>query len=88
MVKYVNKSIPFMSSGGQNREKPSEACLPQAGKSERNAMSRRIRQRWTSPNGGVDMGHVIESPVPDDDLQLFKELLVIIYYPTTVRLSL
>jgi len=41
-----------------------------------------------NPNGGVDMGHVTESPIPDDDLQLFNELLVIIYYPTTVRLSL
>ena len=30
----------------------------------------------------------MESPIPDDDLQLFNELLVIIYDPTTVRLSL
>jgi hypothetical protein len=33
-----------------------------------------------NPNGGGNVGHVIESPIPDDDLQLFKELLVIIYY--------
>jgi hypothetical protein len=31
------------------------------------------------------MGHVMESPDPDDDLQLFKELEAIIHYPTTVR---
>ena len=41
-----------------------------------------------NPYGGVNMGHIMELPIPDDDLQLFKELLVIIYYPTTVRLSL
>jgi len=27
-----------------------------------------------SPTGGVNMGHVIESPNPDECLQLFKEL--------------
>jgi hypothetical protein len=27
-----------------------------------------------NPNGGVSMGHVMESPDPNDDLQLFKEL--------------
>ena len=41
-----------------------------------------------NPNGYVNVRHVMESPVPDYDLQLFEELLVIIYYPTTVRLSL
>ena len=38
-----------------------------------------------NPTGGVNMGHVIESPDPDDDLQLFKELGVIIHYPAMVR---
>ena len=36
-----------------------------------------------NPNGGVSMGDVMESPIPNDDLQLFKELSVIIIYPTT-----
>jgi len=27
-----------------------------------------------NPNGGVNMGHVMELPVPNDDPQLFKEL--------------
>jgi hypothetical protein len=39
MVKYVNKSIPFMSSGGRSREGGSEACLSQAGKPKCKSMS-------------------------------------------------
>jgi len=31
-------------------------------------------------NGRVNVGHLMELPVPNDDLQLFKEVLVIIYY--------
>ena len=27
-----------------------------------------------NPTGGVSMGHVMESLIPNDDLQLFKEL--------------
>ena len=38
-----------------------------------------------NPTGGVNMGHVIESPDPNDYLWLFKELWVIIHYPATVR---
>ncbi|MDY7034451.1 MAG: hypothetical protein SVY10_21440 [Thermodesulfobacteriota bacterium] len=37
-----------------------------------------------SPNGGVSMGHVMESPDSNDCLRFFKELWVIIYYPITV----
>ncbi|MBL7175944.1 MAG: hypothetical protein ISS66_08990 [Desulfobacteraceae bacterium] len=38
-----------------------------------------------NPIGGVNMGDIMESPDPNDDLQLFKELWVIIHYPNTVR---
>ncbi len=41
-----------------------------------------------NPTGGVNMGHVMESLDPNNSLQLFKELWAVIYYPTTVRLSL
>ena len=41
-----------------------------------------------NPTGGVNMGHIMESHDPDNSLQLFKELMVVIHYPTTVRLSL
>jgi hypothetical protein len=41
-----------------------------------------------NPNGGVNVWHVMESLNPNDYLWLFKELWVIIYYPTTVRLTL
>jgi hypothetical protein len=41
-----------------------------------------------NPTGGVNRGHVMESLDPDDDLQLFKELGVIVHYPTMVRYAL
>jgi len=34
-----------------------------------------------NPTGGVSMGHVMESPDPNDDLQLFKELLGVYLLP-------
>ena len=37
-----------------------------------------------NPTGGVNMGHGMESPDPDECLQLFKELQVFIYYPTNL----
>ena len=45
-------------------------------------------QDTKNPNGGVIMGHVMESPDPDECLQLFKELMVFIYCLTTVRFAL
>ena len=36
-----------------------------------------------NPTGGVNMGHVMESPDPNDHLQ--KELWVNIHYPATAR---
>ena len=38
-----------------------------------------------NPIGGVNMEHVMESSDPNAYLWLFKELCVIVYYPTTVR---